>query len=93
MKATINVNIPIDFVRKSIFEQLESMEAPVYRFIKMTSPIEGQFEVEDDGSHGDLCQYTKKIIYSTKFGKVIMFQVLYNGQFFDGGVIQEDLLK
>lgn len=69
------------------------MECPKYAFKKMVSNQEGQFDVEDDGSHGDLCRYTKRAIRSTKFGNVIMFRVLYNGQFFDDGPILDKLKK
>ena len=39
------------------------------------------------GDHGDLLRYTKNLIRSLPFGKVIMIRVLYDGQVFDGGKI------
>ena len=93
MKATINISIPIDLVRRDIFAQLQELDQPKYTFVKMTSRQEGQFEVEDDGTHGDLVKYTKKIIHAYKYGGVVMFQVVYNGQFFNGGPILDKLKK
>ncbi len=72
---------------------LASQTMPRYTLIKMISDMEAQYEVTDDGSHGDLVSYTKKLFHHTKFGGVIMFRVLYNGQFFEGGPILDKLKK
>ncbi len=89
--ATLNVSLPIQ--QKEIMSLLESQESPRYTLVKMITPMEAQYEVLDDGSHGDLLRYTKKLIHGTKYGSIIMFRVLYNGQFFEGGPILEELIK
>ncbi len=89
--AVLNISMPIR--REELMSVLEAQTCPKYTFRKWINHIEAQYEVEDDGTHGDLVQYTKKLFRKTKFGKVIMFRVLYNGQFFEGGVIREDLKK
>lgn len=91
MSVTLNIALPVE--REEIMHLLENSQMPRYTFIKQISPIEMQYEVEDDGTHGDLLRYTKKLIRSSRYGSVIMFRVLYNGQFFDGDRIHADLLK
>ena len=44
-----------------------------------------QFEVEDDGSHGDLANYTKSLVKKQPWGSVLMLRVLIEGQAFTGG--------
>ena len=51
----------------------------------MKTPIEMQFEVEDDGSHGDLASYTKSLVKKQPWGSVLMLRVLIEGQAFTGG--------
>lgn len=89
----LNIAIPFPSVRTDIFQMLENEKEPHYRFIKWINPIEAQFEVTDDGSHGDLVHYTKHLIHQSKYGNVIMFRVLINGQVFDGGPILKDQMK
>lgn len=91
MSVTLNIALPVQ--KREIMEMFARNEMPKYTFIKEISPIEVQYEVEDDGTHGDLLRYTKKLIRSSPFGSVIMFRVLYNGQFFEGDKIHEDLKK
>ena len=57
----------------------------VHTFVKMKTPIEMQFEVEDDGSHGDLASYTKSLVKKQPWGSVLMLRVLIEGQAFTGG--------
>lgn len=90
---TVVLNIALPIQRGEIMRLLAESTMPKYTFVKKISSIEVQYEVEDDGSHGDLCRYTKKLIRSSRFGSVIMFRVLYNGQFFDGDKIRADLKK
>ncbi len=89
--ATLNISLPIQ--REQIMNFLESQTTPKYTFVKMLNHMEAQYLVEDDDDHGDLLRYTKRLIHKTEFGSVIMFRVLYNGQFFEGGPILEDWIK
>ncbi|MEE8806920.1 MAG: hypothetical protein SOI44_00710 [Lactimicrobium sp.] len=89
--AVLNIAMPIQ--RKELMALLKEQKMPRYRLIKMISAMEAQYEVTDDGSHGDLVSYTKKLFAHTKYGGVIMFRVLYNGQFFEGGPILDKLKK
>jgi hypothetical protein len=89
--AVLNIAMPIQ--RKELMALLKEQKMPRYRLIKMISAMEAQYEVTDDGSHGDLVSYTKKLFTHTKYGGVIMFRVLYNGQFFEGGPILDKLKK
>lgn len=91
MSVTLNIALPVE--REEIMHLLENSQMPRYTLIKQISPIEMQYEVEDDGTHGDLLRYTKNLIRSSRYGSVIMFRVLYNGQFFEGDRIHNDLLK
>lgn len=89
--AVLNIAMPVQ--RKELMDLLASQTMPRYTLIKMISDMEAQYEVTDDGSHGDLVSYTKKLFHHTTFGGVIMFRVLYNGQFFEGGPILDKLKK
>ncbi len=89
--AVLNIAMPVQ--RKELMDLLASQTMPRYTLIKMISDMEAQYEVTDDGSHGDLVSYTKRLFHHTKFGGVIMFRVLYNGQFFEGGPILDKLKK
>lgn len=91
MSVTLNIALPVE--REEIMHLLENSQMPRYTLIKQISPIEMQYEVEDDGTHVDLLRYTKNLIRSSRYGSVIMFRVLYNGQFFEGDRIHNDLLK
>lgn len=82
----INVASPIK--REEIRKLLESQKSPSYHYLKMISTIEMQFEVNDDGTHGDLCAYTDHLIHDgLPYGNVMTYRVLYDGQFFNGGPI------
>ena len=50
--AKVNVNSALK--RDDIRKVLESQECPKYTFVKMLVPMEMQFKVADDGTHGDL---------------------------------------
>ena len=52
------VNVSSALKKDEIKELLLAQESPKYTFVKMKTPIEMQFEVEDDGSHGDFASYT-----------------------------------
>ena len=79
------VNVNSALKRDDIRAVLESQECPKYTFVKMTGPMEMQFEVEDDGTHGDLANYTKGLIKKQPWGAVLMLRVLIEGQAFTGG--------
>ena len=49
--AKVNVNSALK--RDDIRKVLESQECPKYTFVKMLGPVEMQFDVEEDGTHGD----------------------------------------
>ena len=72
--AVLNIAMPVQ--RKELMDLLASQTMPRYTLIKMISDMEAQYEVTDDGSHGDLVSYTKKLFHHTNFGGVIMFRVL-----------------
>ena len=79
------VNVSSALKKDEIKELLLSQESPKYTFVKMKTPIEMQFEVEDDGSHGDLASYTKSLVKKQPWGAVLMLRVLIEGQAFTGG--------
>lgn len=78
------VNISSALKRDDIRKLLEGQESPKYKFVKMKSAMEMQFDVEDDGSHGDPASYTKKLIQQQPWGKALYFRVLNEGQAFTG---------
>lgn len=79
------VNVSSALKKDEIKELLLVQESPKYTFVKMKTPIEMQFEVEDDGSHGDLASYTKSLVKKQPWGAVLMLRVLIEGQAFTGG--------
>lgn len=81
------VNVSSALKKDEIKELLLKQESPKYEFVKMKTPIEMQFEVTDDGSHGDLANYTKSLIKKEPWGAVLMLRVLNEGQAFTGGKI------
>lgn len=78
------INVSTALKRDEIKEMLLKQESPKYTFVKMKTPIEMQFDVEDDGSHGDLADYTKKLIKKEPWGGALMLRVLHEGQAFTG---------
>lgn len=78
------VNVNSALKRDDIRAVLESQESPKYTFVKMTGPMEMQFEVEDDGTHGDLANYTKGLIKKQPWGAALFMRVLIDGQAFTG---------
>lgn len=79
------VNVSSALKKDEIKELLLAQESPKYTFVKMKTSIEMQFEVEDDGSHGDLANYTKSLVKKQPWGSVLMLRVLIEGQAFTGG--------
>ena len=79
------VNVSSALKKDEIKELLLAQESLKYTFVKMKTPIEMQFEVEDDGSHGDLASYTKSLVKKQPWGAVLMLRVLIEGQAFTGG--------
>ncbi len=78
------VNVSSALKRDEIKEILLAQTSPKYTFVKMKTPIEMQFDVEDDGTHGDLASYTKSLIKKQPWGAVLMLRVLNEGQAFTG---------
>ena len=78
------VNVSTALKRDEIKEMLLKQESPKYTFVKMKTPIEMQFDVQDDGSHGDLAAYTKALIKKEPWGGALMVRVLNEGQAFTG---------
>lgn len=78
------VNVSTALKRDEIKEMLLKQESPKYTFVKMKTPIEMQFDVQDDGSHGDLADYTKSLIKKEPWGGALMIRVLNEGQAFTG---------
>lgn len=85
--ATATVNVTVFLKKQEVKNLLLAQESPKYTFVKNKSASEMQFTVEDDGSHGDLVNYTKKVIKSTPWGASLMLRVLYEGQAFSGGKV------
>ena len=81
------INVTSPQLRDEIKKKLLENESPKYRYIKNNSPIEMQFEVEDGFEPKRVLSITKKLIRSLKYGNVIMFRVLIDGQFFEGGKV------
>lgn len=77
------VNISSALKRPEIRALLEAQESPKYTFTKEKG-IEIQFDVEDDGSHGDLANYTKNLIKKQPWGAALFMRVLNDGQAFSG---------
>lgn len=83
------INVATSAKLDEICALLESQKDVTYKYICNISVCEVTYEVEDHGNHGDLIRYTKALIRSLPFGKVIMTRVLYDGQVFDGGKIHK----
>ncbi len=81
------INVSSALKRDEIKELLLAQESPKYEFVKMKTAIEMQFEVTDDGSHGDLANYTKSLVKKQPWGAVLMLRVLVEGQAFTGGKV------
>ncbi|MBQ3460760.1 MAG: hypothetical protein IJH14_08840 [Solobacterium sp.] len=82
------VNISSPLKRDEIKALLEASENPTFKFVKMKTPIEMQFEVNyADGTEGDPCSYAKKVIKAQPWGSVLMVRALIEGQAFTGGKV------
>ena len=82
------VNISSPMKRDEIKALLEASENPKFKFVKMKTPMEMQFEVEyAEGTSGDPTSYAKKIIKSQPWGAVLMVRALIEGQAFTGGKV------
>ena len=82
------VNISSPLKRDEIKAVLEASENPTFKFVKMKTPIEMQFEVNyADGTEGDPCSYAKKLIKAQPWGGVLMVRALVEGQAFTGGKV------
>ena len=82
------VNISSPLKRDEIKAPLEASENPTFKFVKMKTPIEMQFEVNyADGTEGDPCSYAKKLIKAQPWGSVLMVRALIEGQAFTGGKV------
>lgn len=80
------INIACPLKQEEIRDKLESLQSPVYTYVKRLSPVEMQFDVTYDSSTDPL-SFTKKMIRSLPNGNVLFFRVLYDGQFFEGGPV------
>lgn len=85
MKTLINVSAPI--LRDEIKELLLNDDHVTYHFIKMNGPIEMQFTAESDMDEEETAQYTRIRIHSMKYGNILVYRVLIDGQFFEHGKI------
>ncbi|MBR2812999.1 MAG: hypothetical protein IKD69_16610 [Solobacterium sp.] len=81
------VNVSSALKKDEIRKLLEEQTGPSYKFVKMKTAIEQQFEVTGDEGIKDIASYTKKLITSTPWGKVLMLRVLIEGQAFTGGKV------
>ena len=80
------INVACPLKQDEIKAKLEALQSPSYTYVRRLSPVEMQFDVISDESV-DPISFTKKMIRSIPNGNVLFFQVLYDGQFFDGGPI------
>ncbi|MCR5795532.1 MAG: hypothetical protein K6G61_09370 [Solobacterium sp.] len=80
----INVTSPL--LRNEIRETLLACDDPKYRYVRNIGKIEMQFEADTDDA-SKAVRMAKKRIRSLRFGKVIMFRVLIDGQFYENGKI------
>ena len=82
------VNISAPMKRDEIKAILEASENPTFKFVKMKTPMEMQFEVEyAEGTEGDPTSYAKKLIKQQQWGAVLMVRALIEGQAFTGGKV------
>ena len=72
------INIACPLKQEEIRDKLESLQSPVYTYVKRLSPVEMQFDVTYDSSTDPL-SFTKKMIRSLPNGNVLFFRVLYDG--------------
>lgn len=80
------INIACPLKQQEIRDKLESLNHPVFRYVQRLSNVEMQFDVQCNDDT-DPIRFTKQVIRSLPNGNVLFFQVLYDGQFFDGGPI------
>jgi hypothetical protein len=79
------INIATAVKHEEIRKYLEAQTVVHYTFIGKVNRANWQYEVTDpDGSHGDLVCYTVNLIHQLPYGRVILLQVLYDGQMFPG---------
>ena len=71
------INIACPLKQEEIRDKLESLQSPVYTYVKRLSPVEMQFDVTYDSSTDPL-SFTKKMIRSLPNGNVLFFRVLYD---------------
>lgn len=84
------INVATSTKLDEICDLLESQKEITYTYICNISNCEVTYEVNNTTSNQiDLLRYTKQLIQSLPFGKVIMTRVLYDGQLFDGGKIYQ----
>lgn len=84
------INVATSTKLDDICKMLESQKDVTYTYICNISNCEVTYEVNDtDNSHGNLIRYTKRLIASLPYGRVILTRVLYDGQLFDGGKIYQ----
>ena len=82
----IRINVTSPLLKKEITEALLSCEDPKYTFVKNNGKIEMQFEADTDDA-SKAVRTAKKRIRSLRYGKIIMFRVLIDGQFFENGKV------
>lgn len=82
----VRINVTSPLLRKEIRETLLSCEDPKYTFVKKIGKIEMQFDADTDDAAKAL-RVAKNRIRSLKYGKIIMFRVLIDGQFFENGKV------
>lgn len=83
----INVSAPI--LRKQIRERLLNEKSMKYTYLGKIGPIEMQFSVDTELDGNQVVRLTKGFIRSIPFGKVIMYRVLVDGQFFENGPVYQ----
>ncbi|MBR2810997.1 MAG: hypothetical protein IKD69_06415 [Solobacterium sp.] len=82
----VKINVTSPQLRQEIKETLLACKDPKFTFVKNTGQIEMQFEADtDDGNKA--VRVAKKRIRALRYGKIIMYRVLIDGQFFENGKV------
>lgn len=82
MEAILDISLTQDseYIKQAILDCKEVK----YTFLKRVGMIEYQFKAEADMNEEQLAMYTRRLIGSTRFGRITMWRVLIDGQIYEG---------
>ncbi|HCK89233.1 MAG TPA: hypothetical protein DHW39_10615 [Erysipelotrichaceae bacterium] len=83
----VRINVTAPVLTEQIRKRLLESKSPEYIFVKNLSRIQMQFEVDTEEDGEVIVRKTKRLIRSMKYGNIIMFRVLIDGQFFENGKV------